>query len=169
MQTPLSILSAQGVLTSSLHFSCFKTPVIDGSCNCPAPARPGPDRYYPCRCCLVVEQVAMETQLWPGSREVRCHYGWQGLNCEECVTFPGCVHGSCTEPWKCVCDTNWGGLFCNKDLNYCGTHQPCLNRGTCVNTEPNEYQCICEEGFRGWTCEIGEPRQQQQQQLTVLL
>lgn len=88
--------------------------------------------------------------------ECRCHYGWQGPNCEECVTFPGCVHGSCTEPWKCVCDTNWGGLLCNKDLNYCGTHQPCLNRGTCVNTEPNEYQCICEEGFRGRTCEIVE-------------
>ncbi|MGH0117939.1 UNVERIFIED_CONTAM: hypothetical protein FKN15_042714 [Acipenser sinensis] len=160
MQTPLSILSAQGVLTSSLQSACFKTPVIDGSYNCPAPARPGPDSYYPCRCCLVVELVAMETHPWPGSREVRCHYGWQGPNCEECVTFPGCVHGSCTEPWKCVCDTNWGGLLCNKDLNYCGTHQPCLNRGTCVNTEPNEYQCICEEGFRGRTCEIGEPRQQ---------
>uniref|UniRef100_A0A3B3SLC4 EGF-like domain-containing protein n=1 Tax=Paramormyrops kingsleyae TaxID=1676925 RepID=A0A3B3SLC4_9TELE len=80
---------------------------------------------------------------------LRCHYGWQGPLCDQCVTFPGCVHGSCTEPWKCVCDTNWGGLLCDKDLNYCGTHQPCKNGGTCANTEPNEYQCLCQEGFRG--------------------
>ncbi|XP_048837194.1 protein jagged-1b [Brienomyrus brachyistius] len=88
--------------------------------------------------------------------ECRCHYGWQGPLCDQCVTFPGCVHGSCTEPWKCVCDTNWGGLLCDKDLNYCGTHQPCKNGGTCANTEPNEYQCLCQEGFRGRSCDIVE-------------
>ncbi|XP_029111268.1 protein jagged-2 [Scleropages formosus] len=88
--------------------------------------------------------------------ECKCHYGWQGPLCDQCVTFPGCVHGSCTEPWKCVCDTNWGGLLCDKDLNYCGTHQPCKNGGTCANTEPNEYQCLCQEGFRGRNCDIVE-------------
>lgn len=41
------------------------------------------------------------------------------------------------------------------DLNYCGTHQPCKNGGTCTNTEPNEYQCECQEGFRGRNCDIG--------------
>lgn len=44
------------------------------------------------------------------------------------------------------------------DLNYCGTHQPCINGGTCTNTEPNEYQCECQEGFRGRSCDIGESR-----------
>ncbi|XP_069043908.1 protein jagged-1b isoform X3 [Lepisosteus oculatus] len=88
--------------------------------------------------------------------ECKCHYGWEGPLCDRCVTFPGCVHGSCTEPWMCVCDTNWGGLLCDKDLNYCGTHQPCQNGGTCANTEPNEYQCICRDGFRGKNCEIVE-------------
>ncbi|XP_041653857.1 protein jagged-1b isoform X2 [Cheilinus undulatus] len=86
--------------------------------------------------------------------ECKCHYGWQGPLCDQCVTFPGCVYGSCTEPWQCVCDINWGGLLCDKDLNYCGTHQPCKNGGTCTNTEPNEYQCECQEGFKGRNCNI---------------
>ncbi|KAJ0022047.1 hypothetical protein NQD34_009537 [Periophthalmus magnuspinnatus] len=85
--------------------------------------------------------------------ECKCHYGWMGALCDKCLTFPGCMYGSCTEPWQCVCDINWGGLLCDKDLNYCGTHQPCKNGGTCTNTEPNEYQCECQNGFKGRNCE----------------
>ncbi|XP_055752437.1 protein jagged-1b-like [Salvelinus fontinalis] len=88
--------------------------------------------------------------------ECKCHYGYEGALCDRCMTFPGCVYGSCVEPWQCVCDVNWGGLLCDKDLNYCGTHQPCKNGGTCSNTEPNEYQCECQEGFRGRNCDIVE-------------
>ncbi|XP_010870593.2 protein jagged-2 isoform X2 [Esox lucius] len=88
--------------------------------------------------------------------ECKCHYGYQGALCDQCLTFPGCVYGSCVEPWQCVCDVNWGGLLCDKDLNYCGTHQPCQNGGTCSNTEPNEYQCECREGFLGRNCDIVE-------------
>ncbi|XP_068601845.1 protein jagged-1b [Brachionichthys hirsutus] len=88
--------------------------------------------------------------------ECKCHYGWKGPLCDQCVTFPGCVYGSCAEPWQCVCDVNWGGLLCDKDLNYCGTHRPCKNGGTCTNTEPDEYQCECQEGFRGRSCDLVE-------------
>lgn len=42
------------------------------------------------------------------------------------------------------------------DLNYCGTHPPCLNGGTCSNTGPDKYQCSCPEGYSGQNCEIGK-------------
>lgn len=44
----------------------------------------------------------------------RCSYGWQGQFCDECMLFPGCVHGTCNNPWQCNCERNWGGLLCDK-------------------------------------------------------
>ncbi|KAJ8873822.1 hypothetical protein PR048_024658 [Dryococelus australis] len=40
------------------------------------------------------------------------------------------------------------------DLNYCGTHEPCTNGGTCENTAPDQYLCTCSEGFSGLNCEV---------------
>ncbi|XP_034051221.1 protein jagged-2-like isoform X2 [Thalassophryne amazonica] len=88
--------------------------------------------------------------------ECKCKYGWQGTFCDECMPHPGCVHGTCNEPWQCTCEKNWGGLLCNKDLNYCGTNRPCKNGGTCMNTEPDEYNCACPDGYSGKNCEIAD-------------
>ncbi|KAL0602705.1 Protein jagged-2 [Plecturocebus cupreus] len=92
----------------------------------------------------------------PGPGSIWCSYGWQGRFCDECVPYPGCVHGSCVEPWQCNCETNWGGLLCDKDLNYCGNHHPCTNGGTCINAEPDQYRCTCPDGYSGRNCERAE-------------
>lgn len=42
------------------------------------------------------------------------------------------------------------------DLNYCGTHEPCMHGGTCENTAPDKYRCTCAEGLSGNRCEIVE-------------
>uniref|UniRef100_A0A8W7PKA1 EGF-like domain-containing protein n=1 Tax=Anopheles coluzzii TaxID=1518534 RepID=A0A8W7PKA1_ANOCL len=77
--------------------------------------------------------------------------------CNECMVYPGCRHGYCNgSAWQCICDTNWGGILCDQDLNYCGTHEPCMHGGTCENTAPDQYRCTCAEGLSGTRCEIVE-------------
>lgn len=44
----------------------------------------------------------------------RCDPGWEGEHCDRCVLMPGCVHGSCQQPWQCTCEPGWGGRFCDK-------------------------------------------------------
>ncbi|XP_026469731.1 protein jagged-1b [Ctenocephalides felis] len=87
--------------------------------------------------------------------ECECRPGWRGPLCDECTPYPGCIHGYCNgSAWQCICDTNWGGILCDQDLNYCGTHEPCLHGGTCENTAPDQYLCSCAEGLSGRHCEI---------------
>uniref|UniRef100_A0A8C4NJP3 Delta-like protein n=1 Tax=Eptatretus burgeri TaxID=7764 RepID=A0A8C4NJP3_EPTBU len=88
--------------------------------------------------------------------DCKCSYGWQGTYCDRCTTYPGCVHGTCQKPWDCNCNVNWGGMMCDKDLNYCGTRNLCLNGGTCINTQPDDYMCRCPDGYSGKTCKIVE-------------
>lgn len=42
------------------------------------------------------------------------------------------------------------------DLNYCGTHEPCLHSGTCENIAPDRFRCTCTDGLSGDRCEIVE-------------
>lgn len=56
----------------------------------------------------------------------------------------GGVHGPTSE---CV--------LLPSDLNYCGSHHPCINGGTCINAEPDQYHCACPDGYSGKNCERG--------------
>lgn len=28
--------------------------------------------------------------------------------------MPGCLHGTCHQPWQCICHSGWAGKFCDK-------------------------------------------------------
>ncbi|XP_072247537.1 uncharacterized protein dlk2 [Leuresthes tenuis] len=83
----------------------------------------------------------------------RCDPGWDGEQCDRCVPMPGCVHGSCLQPWQCSCEPGWGGRFCDKDLSVCSQQQPCQNGATCVMEDSGDFTCLCPEGFHGPNCQ----------------
>ncbi|XP_046885733.1 protein delta homolog 2 isoform X1 [Hypomesus transpacificus] len=84
----------------------------------------------------------------------RCDPGWEGLLCDKCVIMPGCVHGSCHQPWQCSCEPGWVGRFCDKDVHVCLREEPCQNGATCFTNDSGEYSCLCPDGFHGRNCEL---------------
>ncbi|XP_076841773.1 protein jagged-2 isoform X2 [Brachyhypopomus gauderio] len=171
----LQVIKHNG-LTATLHYSvrvrCDRY-YYGNKCN--KQCRPRDDYFGHYECDHLGNQQCLEGWIGPDCKKAicrpgcselygtcaapgqcTCKYGWQGPLCDECVPYPGCVHGTCTNKWECNCEKNWGGLLCNKDLNYCGSHRPCVNGGACTNTEPDEYRCICPEGYWGKNCEMAE-------------
>ncbi|CAL8329350.1 unnamed protein product [Merluccius merluccius] len=83
----------------------------------------------------------------------RCLYGWHGDLCDQCVPYPGCVHGSCLEPWQCLCDTNYGGQLCDKGIDECLSN-PCQHGGVCEVLVSGGFRCVCPPQWTGKTCLI---------------
>ncbi|XP_010894529.3 protein delta homolog 2 [Esox lucius] len=83
----------------------------------------------------------------------RCDPGWEGQECDVCVRMPGCIHGSCHQPWQCNCQPGWAGRFCDKDIHVCTNEAPCQNGATCYTNVSGEYTCLCPESFHGRNCE----------------
>uniref|UniRef100_A0A667XCA8 Delta like non-canonical Notch ligand 2 n=1 Tax=Myripristis murdjan TaxID=586833 RepID=A0A667XCA8_9TELE len=80
---------------------------------------------------------------------LRCDPGWDGPGCERCVPMPGCLHGSCHQPWQCSCQPGWAG-----HIHVCSREKPCQNGATCVLDGGGEYSCLCPEGFHGRNCQL---------------
>lgn len=51
--------------------------------------------------------------------------GFSGRYCDDCIRYPGCLHGTCQQPWQCNCQEGWGGLFCNQG-EFTDTFTTCL-------------------------------------------
>uniref|UniRef100_A0A8C4N144 EGF-like domain-containing protein n=1 Tax=Eptatretus burgeri TaxID=7764 RepID=A0A8C4N144_EPTBU len=74
----------------------------------------------------------------------QCQPGWEGEFCDRCTSYPGCVHGSCQQPWQCNCEPGWTG-----HLNHCANAQPCNNNGSCMDNGAGSFTCLCPPGFTG--------------------
>ncbi|KAM4779233.1 protein delta homolog 1 isoform 2-T2 [Cyanocitta cristata] len=85
--------------------------------------------------------------------ECRCQPGWQGALCNQCIPFPGCLHGSCAKPWQCICEEGWVGSLCDTDIHPCSA-KPCTNNSTCIETGDGGYICLCAQGFTGKNCHL---------------
>ncbi|XP_029453808.1 protein delta homolog 1 isoform X2 [Rhinatrema bivittatum] len=69
------------------------------------------------------------------------------------MPFPGCLHGSCTKPWQCICQEGWVGSLCDTDVHPCSA-KPCADNSTCIETGDGGYICLCAQGFRGNHCHL---------------
>uniref|UniRef100_A0A8C9XAA9 Delta like non-canonical Notch ligand 2 n=1 Tax=Sander lucioperca TaxID=283035 RepID=A0A8C9XAA9_SANLU len=98
--------------------------------------------------CMVLLVIIIK--LLSYESEVTCDPGWDGELCDRCVLMPGCVHGSCRQPWQCRCETGWAGRFCDRVCS----RRPCQNGATCVMEDGGEYACLCPHGFHGNNCQL---------------
>ncbi|VDK39070.1 unnamed protein product [Taenia asiatica] len=95
--------------------------------------------------------------------------GHEGSICEKgynpCPAESPCgPHGQCSADgpeYQCVCETGWGGRFCDREATPCeraaqelGQSSVCLNGGTCRNTDDNGYYCQCPQPGTGPRCEM---------------
>lgn len=75
----------------------------------------------------------------------RCHPGWTGQNCSECIKAPRCTNGICTRPYECICNEGYNGTFCERPVCSEGCH-PLF--GWC----DTPGQCMCIRGYMGSQC-----------------
>ena len=84
--------------------------------------------------------------------QCRCHMGYVGVDCQECLTLPGCRHGTCQRSFECNCDAGYTGMYCSEALcddgcdlerGYCDAPA-----GTCRYTGSMEGRRTPPGGFR---------------------
>ncbi|CAF1204774.1 unnamed protein product [Adineta ricciae] len=89
-----------------------------------------------------------------------CPPMYTGLTCSQqiliCPTNPcqgnsTCIMNAITGQQICQCAPGRYGVYC-EIISPCGS-SPCI-RGTCRNLNSTTYQCVCELGYTGVSCEI---------------
>ena len=77
------------------------------------------------------------------------------VNIDDCLNH-GCKHESkCIDKinsYLCSCAPNFTGEFCENKILACDS-RPCMNNGTCIDSNISDYECVCPNAFKGRNCE----------------
>lgn len=133
--------SAERLLVAKRYF-CLP----DGSIHCTSgwahDPMVGPDHTNPCPMPLCPH--GCEHGKCTAPNQCACDVGWRGMNCNLCIDFPGCLHGSCrNESMKCYCDDGWTGTKCDQPVCTMCDHGHCARPGV----------CLCQDGWTGSGCD----------------
>ena len=65
-----------------------------------------------------------------------------------------CLFDSAIQKYSCQCFNNFNGISCQFDSRSC-SYYPCLNNGTCLNSNLNstDFACQCKFNYYGVFCE----------------
>ncbi|XP_064091137.1 sushi, von Willebrand factor type A, EGF and pentraxin domain-containing protein 1-like isoform X2 [Macrobrachium nipponense] len=117
------------------------------------PCAPCPHNYYQP---LIGSDTCLECPT--GNRTLE-----EGSSSEDDCKPVTCTEGMCQNGGlclsrqhqaQCYCPAGFTGLFCEVDVNECGS-EPCYNGGTCIDN-PQGYLCKCSEGYTGLQCQTEE-------------
>lgn len=104
---------------------------------------------YPCsvNATCVMQKNATQTQYSPVCT-CKPGYSGSGHHCNPVCSL-GCVHGVCTAPDSCTCETGWTGNICDACLQ---DTSPCALHALCVPTTETAGPvtvCECVTGYTG--------------------
>ena len=85
------------------------------------------------------------------SFECVCKSGFTPFNATSCIPIcNGCMHGTCSAPYTCSCDTYWSGENCT-DCYSANMTDGCDSLSLCDN---NSKTCECIEGYKLTTLNV---------------
>ena len=135
------------VVNRTQCINCFRSEMVlyrgQPECACSIPA-PNSCIFRSCdnggTCIINVTALAFECI---------CVFPFTGIFCETALNY--CVHGNLLQDASCNCSMNYYGKHC-QHYSACLSN-PCLNGGTCHDTDNNGFTCVCSNNHTGNVCE----------------